>query len=151
MKLRVPVLPANQSPDEGPQASPMWIDESSGQLKIKIGGTTSTLALGASTTTSAIQWFDAAPVAETVTVVLRAPFAFTVQTLAAKTGAGTVTINAKIDNTSITGLSAVAASTTESISTASAANSVAVGNDLNITYTSPSACSNLSCTFTITR
>ena len=79
------------------------------------------------------------------TYVLRgyAAYAFTITTLVIKTATGTVTANVTIDGTSVTGLSAVAVTTTESSTNATAANTVSVGQTVDIRFTSTSGVTDL--------
>ena len=75
----------------------------------------------------------------TMPIHLNASFGYTITGATAITTAGTITLAVKIGTTAVTGLSAVSMSSTESTPTATAANVVAVGNDVNLTFSSNSA------------
>ena len=79
------------------------------------------------------------PTADDYKVLLKSLYAFTVNSATVKTTAGTCTLNFKINSTSITSLSSVSATSSETETNATAANSVAVGDDLVITLSSPSS------------
>ena len=70
-----------------------------------------------------------------------ADFAYTVTDVWIETSAGTVTADFKIGSTSITGLSSVAVTAANTVvhGTATGANSVSVGNQLSVTFSSPSS------------
>jgi hypothetical protein len=92
-----------------------------------------------------------APTAKTYTLVYKSEIAFTVNELIAATTSGTVTLDVKINGTSITGLSAVAVSSTPSTTTATAANTIAAGDTLTVVATSPSSPVDLVLTLKLTR
>ena len=82
--------------------------------------------------------------AKTYTLDLKAQKAYTIAGIVLETDAGTLTINVKIGSTSVTGLSSLSALSTLTETTATANNSVAVGNrvyfEITSTYTgSPKA------------
>mgnify|MGYP000384881971 CR=1 FL=1 len=84
--------------------------------------------------------------------VLRRPgFGFTINKLVTKLSAGTATINARIGTTSITSLSAVGATTTETETTATGANTFAATDLLNFVVTSASGTGDLDIGFQVTR
>ena len=79
----------------------------------------------------------AALTANTFTIVLKAPVAFTVNSVFAQTGAGSFTANIRINSTSITGMSALTVNTTPTLTNAGGANTVAVNDTISIIVTSP--------------
>jgi hypothetical protein len=78
------------------------------------------------------------PTNSSYTIDEYAAFPYEIQTATVKNGAGTCTLNIAINGTSVTGLSAIAATTTQGTSTATAANAVAAGNRVTITLSSVS-------------
>jgi hypothetical protein len=74
----------------------------------------------------------------TYSVHLSSPIAGTITSLVVKTLGGTATLNFKIGSTSITGLSAVDATTTPSTTAATALRSIVIGSAINVTVTSAS-------------
>ncbi len=92
-----------------------------------------------------------APEDETVYLVLKAPFAFTITEVTTRTEVGTSTCTFKIDGTSLGG-TANSASTSEQSQTHSSSNAVAVGQDLTVVFSSTSSdCENLAITIKATR
>lgn len=77
-------------------------------------------------------------------------FAGTVVEITAKSTSGTCTLTPKINGTAVTG-GAVSVSSTEATSTATAANTFVVGDDLSLTISSNSACENLAYSIKMTR
>lgn len=97
-------------------------------------------------------WFDSAPAVGTVTWVAKSRVAFTIGGVyGVKTTTGTCTFAVKINGTAVTGLSAVAATTSTQDVTASGGNSVAAGDVVTIEYTAASSPANLSFTLEATR
>lgn len=82
---------------------------------------------------------DSAPEDGTVTVMAYIPFACTITSATVETESGTVSCAFKLGSTTITGLSAVTASSTPNTDTASAANVAAAGDRLRITFSSASS------------
>ena len=80
---------------------------------------------------------------DTITLRLYAHYAFTINELRIKTASGTCTVAVKIDGTDVTGVSAVAVSSTEATGTATAANSVSVGQTVTLVISSSSSVANL--------
>ena len=80
---------------------------------------------------------------DTITLRLYAHYAFTINELRIKTASGTCTVAVKIDGTDVTGISAVAVSSTEATGTATAANSVSVGQTVTLVISSSSSVANL--------
>ena len=76
------------------------------------------------------------PQAATYRLVTNSRWPFTIDQMTVQTDAGTLTGNLKIEVTSVTGLDAVAATSTESTATATAAKNLAVGENLNLTLSS---------------
>ena len=85
-----------------------------------------------------IAYVDSAPVDGTVEILVRAPFGFTINSLTADDDSGTVTVAVKINGTNVTGLSAVAVSSTKATTNATAANTVATGDVVSLTFSSAS-------------
>ena len=79
-----------------------------------------------------------APADGTYRLVTNSRFPFTVDQMTVETDAGTVTCNLKIETTSITSLDAVSASTTEATASATGANTLSIGENLNLTLSSAS-------------
>lgn len=71
-------------------------------------------------------------------VIQKATVAFTINELAIKTDSGTCTAAITIEGTNVTGISAVSVSSTEATGTASAANSVSVGDTVKLVLSSGS-------------
>lgn len=80
-----------------------------------------------------------------------ARFAFTINAAYYDTVAGSITANVKINSTSVTGLSALSISTSPSNATATAANSVSVGDIVSVTFTSNSSATFVSLMLECTR
>ena len=88
---------------------------------------------------------------KTYVLDLKAPYAYTIDSLAAKTASGTCTAKLTIDGTDVTGISALAVSSTEDFDDATAANAVSVGNTVALVISSNSAALDLQFTVKITR
>ena len=88
---------------------------------------------------------------DTITLRLYAHYAFTINELRIKTASGTCTVAVKIDGTDVTGISAVAVSSTEATGTATAANSVSVGQTVTLVISSSSSVANLAGSLKFTR
>ena len=82
---------------------------------------------------------------------LKAPYAYTVNALAAKTASGTCTAKLTIDGVDVTGITALSVSSTEASATASAANAVGVDTTLALVVSANSTALDLSFTVKITR
>ena len=80
-----------------------------------------------------------------------AAYAYTINTLIIDASGGTCTAKLTIDGVDVTGISAVSVSTTEATGTASAANSVAVGNTVALVISANSAALNVSFTMKTAR
>lgn len=79
-----------------------------------------------------------APVNKTYTLDLYSIDARTIQSLAIKTSSGTCTAAIKIDGTAVTGISAVSVTSTETVATATALNTVAIGQTITLDISSVS-------------
>ena len=75
---------------------------------------------------------------KTYVLQLKSPVAWTINELAAKTASGTCTAKLQIETTDVTGITALAVSSTEDSDTATAANSVTAGNTVNLVISSNS-------------
>jgi hypothetical protein len=82
---------------------------------------------------------------------LSAPYAYTIDALAVQTAAGTATCAVQVNGANVTGLSAVAASTTLATGTATAANAVAVGNKVTLAVSAVAGASELAFSLRYTR
>lgn len=82
---------------------------------------------------------------------LSAPYGYTITSLVVQTAAGTATCAVQINGTNVTGLSAVAASTTLATGTATAANVVASGNKVTLVVSAVAGTSELSFALRFTR
>lgn len=91
------------------------------------------------------------PVNRDYTLDQYASFRYVVESMAAVTSAGTCTVALKIDGVAVTSISAVAVTTTETVVTATGANTVAIGNTLVLTASSVSAADNLAYTIKVRR
>ena len=91
------------------------------------------------------------PTNQTITLRLYANYAFSIDRLTIKTTSGTITAALQIDSTNVTSISAVSVTSTETTATATAANSVEVGNTVDLVLTSNSSAANLSGSVRITR
>lgn len=80
-----------------------------------------------------------------------AKYAYTVNDITVKTSAGTAIMAVQINASNITGLDSVAISSVQNTDTASAANSVAIGNRLSFVLSSSSSPENLAFTLKVTR
>lgn len=89
--------------------------------------------------------------ATTYTIELYANYAYTINELKIIADAGTCTAALKINGTNVTGISAVSVSTSIATGTASAANTVAVGDKITLVTTSNSGLNNLQLTIKTTR
>lgn len=104
---------------------------------------------------SALQWvvpkcvfgstiFDEDPVDKTIVVCAEAVFPFTINGIyGLKTSAGTLTLTVKINGTNVTGLASLSVTSSAQDATATAANTVAVGDRVTIVITSSSGASDL--------
>jgi hypothetical protein len=99
----------------------------------------------------AFTFFDAAPANGTVCVCVRAPFACTINSATFDVDSGTVTAAVKINTTDVTSLSAVSVTSTKATTNATAANTVAVADEINLTYSDASTPINLRCSINFTR
>jgi len=99
----------------------------------------------------AFTFFDAAPADGTVCVCVNAPFACTINSATFDVDSGTVTAAVKINTTAVTSLSAVSVTSTKATTNATAANTVAAGDEINLTYSSSSTPINLRCSINFTR
>jgi hypothetical protein len=86
-----------------------------------------------------IPYSEAGPTDGDVTWVLKAPFPFTINSLTHKTTSGSIGVTVKIGSTTVTGLSALTADNSKTTSTATALNTVAVDDEINITFASASS------------
>lgn len=87
---------------------------------------------------------DTVTAAQTITLVQYAAYAFTINSLKnIGTVAGTVTGSLQINGTPVTGLSSLSLTSTPANPTATAANTVAVGNTITFVTTSPSSLTGL--------
>ncbi len=89
--------------------------------------------------------------ATTYTLELFAAYAYTINQLKIISASGTCTVAVKINGVDVTGISAVAVSSTIATGTASAANTVAVGDKITLVTTSNSALTNLQASLKTTR
>jgi len=89
--------------------------------------------------------------ATTYTIELYAQYAYTINELKIIADAGTCTANLKIGATSVTGISAVSVSSTIATGTATAANTVAIGDKITLVTTSNSGLNNLQLSIKTTR
>ena len=88
---------------------------------------------------------------KTYVLDLKAPYAYVVNSLAARTASGTCTAALAIDGVNVTGISALSVSSTEASATASAANTVGVDTTLALVVSANSTALDLSFTVKITR
>ena len=88
---------------------------------------------------------------KTYVLDLKAPYAYTINSLAAKTASGTCTAKLTIEGTDVTGISALAVSSTEDFDDATAANSVSIGDTVALVISSNAAALDLQFTVKITR
>lgn len=91
------------------------------------------------------------PTDKTYTLVQKAAYSFTINTLDIQTVSGTTTAAVKINGTSVTGISAVSVSSTPATGTATAANSVSAGDTVTLVLSSSSSPADLSFTLKYTR
>lgn len=91
------------------------------------------------------------PTAKTYILDQSAAYAYTINTLIVATASGTCTAAVKINGTNVTGISAVSVSSTPATGTASAANSVAIGDKVTLVLSSISSAADLSFTLKVTR
>lgn len=91
------------------------------------------------------------PTDKSFTLDLYAASAATINSLKVITVSGTCTVAVKINGTSVTGISAVSASSTIATGTASAANTVAVGDKITLVVSSNSSAADLQFTVKYTR
>lgn len=91
------------------------------------------------------------PEARTYTIDLSANEAYTINNAIAKTLAGTCTVAVQINGSSVTGLSAIAVTTTRATSTATASNTVAAAGTVTIVVSSISGADGLALKINRTR
>ena len=89
--------------------------------------------------------------AQTYVIELYAAYAYTINQLKVIAGAGTGTVAVQINGTNVTGISAVNVSTSIATGTATAANTVAVGDKVTFVLSSPSGLINLQASIKTTR
>ena len=89
--------------------------------------------------------------ATTYTLELYAAYAYTINQLKIISASGTCTVAVKINGVDVTGISAVAVSSTIATGTATAANTVAIGDKITLVTTSNSALTNLQASLKTTR
>jgi hypothetical protein len=89
--------------------------------------------------------------ATTYTLELFAAYAYTINQLKIISASGTCTVAVKINGVDVTGISAVAVSSTIATGTATAANTVAIGDKVTLVTTSNSALTNLQASLKTTR
>ena len=82
-------------------------------------------------------------------VLVNSPHAFTINSIATKSGSGTCTLTAKINSTALGG-AANSVSTSEVTQTHSSANDVAIGDDVVLTVSSNSGAEDVSITIACT-
>lgn len=99
----------------------------------------------------AITSFIEGPEDKTYVLDEKAAFAYTIDSLSAKLGAGTANLAIQINGVSVTGLSALAASTSQASASATAARSVAPGDRVTLVVSSTSGASDLALTLKYTR
>lgn len=90
------------------------------------------------------------PEDETVRLIIKCPFAFTITETTTRTAAGTSTVAFSINGTPLGG-SSNSASTSEQSQAHSTANAVAVGDDVEVTFSSTTSCDRLSVMISGTR
>jgi hypothetical protein len=95
--------------------------------------------------------FIETPLSKTYTLDQSASYAYTINTIALATSAGTATVAVQINGSNVTGMSAISVSSTPTTATASAANSVAPGDKVTMVVTSPSSAANMAFTEKYTR
>ena len=89
--------------------------------------------------------------ATTYVIEFYAMYGYTINSMKIISEAGTCTAALKINGTSVTGISAVSVSSTVATGTATAANTVVVGDKITIVTTSNSSLNNLQASIKITR
>lgn len=97
-------------------------------------------------------FFYVAPANGTVTLIASSRYAFTIESLQHLVlSAGTITAEIAINGTAVTGLSAVAVTSTSQNVSATAANTVAIGDRVTLVLSSAASAANLEFTMAITR
>jgi hypothetical protein len=81
-----------------------------------------------------IPYSEADPSDGSVTWVLKAPFAFTINSLTHVTASGSIAVTVKIGSTNVTGLVSLTADSSKTTTNATAANAVAIDDEINITF-----------------
>ena len=124
-------------------------------IAVADGGTGSSTAAGARTnlglSARAIIFGAVTPGNDTVYLTTYAPFAFTINSVQnIQTSSGTITAAVKINGTNVTGLSAIAVTSSSQDVNATAANTVAVGDEVTVVLSSNSSAANLRGTILIT-
>jgi hypothetical protein len=89
--------------------------------------------------------------ATTYTLELYAQYAYTINELKIISASGTCTVSVKINGVDVTGISAVSVSSTIATGTATASNTVAIGDKITLVTTSNSALTNLQASLKTTR
>lgn len=111
---------------------------------INLTGRPGTAGTAGAAADNSILAFIEAPTAKTYTICQHATTTGTIQNLIAKLASGTCTLAVKINGVDVTGLAAVAVTSTESTTAATAANSVAVGDTITVVASSISSPADLS-------
>ena len=92
-----------------------------------------------------------APADKTYIFVQSAAYAYDIDTLIAKTVSGTLSVAAQIDGIPVTGINTLAVTSSEATGTASALNSVAIGQTVTLVVTASSSPVDFSFTMKTTR
>jgi len=101
--------------------------------------------------TFGLQFFIATGADATYIIDQFASFAYTIVDAVAETVSGTITLEVNIDTVAVTGISAMAITSTESTDTASGANAVAAGATVDFIFTANSSALGLSVKLNCTR
>ncbi|KKN01934.1 hypothetical protein LCGC14_1122850, partial [marine sediment metagenome] len=101
--------------------------------------------------TFGIQFFISTGADATYIIDQFASFAYTIVDAVAETASGTITLEVNIDTVAVTGISAMAITSTESTDTASATNAVAAGATVDFIFTANSSALGLSVKLNCTR
>lgn len=116
-----------------------FLDDADAAAVLSTLGVTSLLA-GKGSNVGNNGFYDSAPAVGTIYWLAKSQTAFTINGLyGLKTTSGTATLSVKINGTAITGLSGITASSTSQDVVASGGNTVAIGDEVSVEYTSVSS------------
>lgn len=148
-EIRIKQLTTPSNPSAG--YDKLYFKSDDKLYKLNSSGVEAEVGASGGTTVEEIPGFIEYPIDKTYILDESASYAYTINTLIIKTTAGTLTAAVQINGTPVTGISAVSVSSTPTTATATAANTVSIGNRITLVCSSSSAPTDLSFTLKFTR